>query len=57
MINSHLQFMSYVIDNKEERMVYEYLLSQGYEDIQYEPNRRGNNKKIPPDFSIKVGSE
>jgi hypothetical protein len=49
--------MSYVIDNKEERMVYEYLLSQGYEDIQYEPNRRGNNKKIPPDFSIKVGSE
>lgn len=34
-------------------MVYEYLLHQGYEDIKYEPNRRGNNSKIPPDFSIK----
>jgi hypothetical protein len=41
------------ISNREEKMVFEYLLSQGFKDIQHEPNCQGNNCNIPPDFSIK----
>lgn len=45
--------MSILINDGEEKMVYDYLLHHGFEDIRYEPNKRGNNNKIPPDFSIK----
>ncbi|MFD2246721.1 hypothetical protein [Pontibacter ruber] len=39
--------------NREEEIVYQFLLDKNYEDVQHEPNCLGNNCNIPPDFSIK----
>ncbi|MBC5774568.1 hypothetical protein H8S95_10895 [Pontibacter sp. KCTC 32443] len=39
--------------NREEEIVFNYLTYKAYEEIQYEPNKQGNNRNIPPDFSIR----